>query len=925
MKGTRNTFQSKGAASRTHHTDITHFGVPAVVALAAFLSLALAHPTLAAANAPALQAAESSAVPDASGAAESVDANTVTAPPPIFASVDAMTAFVSNRTVTVQWRTSSELGTIGFNLLRWDPAAGAFRQLNDTLLPGVIVHPEGGVYRYRDDEAPLEGTLTYKLIEVEFQGRQREHGPFTIDLSSQAAPETENREAEGARWADDVIFQGQPNGITGEHQDGALPAMTEQLGAVEAEAVGTGGTAKITTRGEGLYYVSALLIGSALGITTGEAATLIANGQVDLTSQGADVAYVPRTDEGSNGLYFYANQPQTIYSAESAYMVTASRGTTMAGAPTGTGGTTATSFASTLHREENHYALPILFTDPDGDFWCWDYVVAGSAGSDRKSFTMHVPGVAGTGKASLTVHLHGGSDTSARLDHHAVIFWNGTQVGETRWNGTTARDLKITLGPAAVQEGDNTLELQGVLDAGVPYSIVYLDSFDLTYQRLFRADGNELNFTAPTSSTVTVGGFSSRNILVLDLGSSTQQPSVVTPTITAAQDGTYQAQFVTPSGRTPRSYLALVKGRVKTPVKLGSMQFAGLKNQSNRADYVLIAPNSLLAATRSLAAYRSAQGLVTMVVALDDIYNEFNDGNASPYAIQDFLSYAVSKWHTRPRYATLVGRGTFDYQNYKGFGDCLVPPLMTATPYGLFVSDNRLADLTGNDGVPEIALGRLPVLTSQDVTDYLAKIQTREQAPNPRQVLMAADNPDGAGSFNADSDAVAALVPSGYKVLKVYLPAYTGPGGEQAIINAINTGVTFFNYIGHGGPTLLADEKLFQTSDVSALTNATVMPMFLGMTCAAGNFGFPGYPSLAETMLVQQGGGIYASWASSGLSENTQAVLLNKAFFTAAFGRGTKTVGDAISSALRSRSAAAVPPSMKHLYNLLGEPVSRVL
>jgi hypothetical protein len=373
-----------------------------------------------------------------------------------------------------------------------------------------------------------------------------------------------------------------------------------------------------------------------------------------------------------------------------------------------------------------------------------------------------------------------------------------------------------------------------------------------------------------------------------------------------------------------------------------------LSSPSNGADYVLIAPDSLLAATQSLADYRATQKLDTKVVALGDIYNEFNYGNASPHAIREFLSYALKRWRQAPSYVTLVGRGTLDYKNYRGYGDNLMPPLMAATPSGLFVSDARIADVSGNDGVPEIAIGRIPVLSSAELLAYLAKVQAVEQQPTPTRILMAADNPDAGGSFNTDSDAVAALVPASYSVVKVYLnppptvPPYNGTTGKQAIIDSLYTGVLLFNYIGHGGFDRLADEGLLLSTDVPTLTNPT-MPIFLGMTCAVGNFGLPGYPSLAEKMLLKQGGGIYASWAATGLAENSYSVLLDKAFFTTTFSKSwreratddgdgsafggndrTRTVGDVIVTSLRSRSVAGVPVYMRYLYNLLGEPVSRL-
>ena len=186
---------------------------------------------------------------------------------------------------------------------------------------------------------------------------------------------------------------------------------------------------------------------------------------------------------------------------------------------------------------------------------------------------------------------------------------------------------------------------------------------------------------------------------------------------------------------------------------------------------------------------------------------------------------------------------------------------------------------------------------------------------------MTADDPDESGAFTADSDAVAALVPADHQVDRVYLPTAGAAAGKQAIVNAVNGGVMLFNYIGHGGFDRLAQENLFGSADVPLLTNAGKLPVFLAMTCSVGNFGMPGYPSLGETMLLSTGGGSLASWAPSGLSDNAGAVMLDEAFFRAAFVGGEKVLGEIVADALREYVGAGGAPGMKHLYNLLGEPV----
>jgi uncharacterized repeat protein (TIGR01451 family) len=841
-------------------------------------------------------------------------------PTPTYAAVESLIAFVANGGVTVQWRTSLEVGTIGFDLLRYNPATAEFEKLNGTVLPGLIVHPEGGTYEFVDEDAPQTGSVTYLLVEVDLRGRRREHGPYSVIVGLQSPPEHADTKPQEAPWS--VGGYGRwPREVPQAQQERYVTLAVEREAAALAAAAGRGGTLKISTNAAGLHFVSATQIASQLGIKIGQTVALINRGDLRLTNAGVEVAYLPAAD--GQGLYFYAQTPATIYTTENAYWLSVAHGRVMRQAPPAPTGASVVSFTDTLHREVNQWALPVVFQDPESDFWCWDYLYAGVSGQSRKSFTASVPGVT-DGAATLKVRLQGGTETTSPNDHHAVIYWNGANVGDAQWDGTTATEIGVSLGAGAILEGNNTLEVEALLGSGVPYSVIYLDAFEVTYSRQLQAVANELELTVPGSAHVTIGGFTSPSILVLDLGSSEEPTSLVVGVITPTGGGLYQVAFSSPSGA-PRRFLAIVPAQAKAPVRITAPRSAGLVSSSNRADYVIIAPNSLLAAATALAQHHASRGLETMVVPLEAVYNEFSFGVVSPHAIRTFLQHAVAEWHAAPRYALLLGRGTYDYKNYRGFGDNVLPPLMAATPYGLYVSDTKIADLSGDDGIPEIALGRLPVLTAQEVFDYLAKISTHELATNPMRVLMTADNPDAAGSFNEDSDAVAAIVPPSHQVTKVYLPTYTGPAGRQAILDAINTsGVSVFNYIGHGGFNRLADENLLVSADVAALTNTTTLPIFLGMTCAAGNFGLPGFPSLAELMLVKPSGGIYASWSSSGLAENDGSVVLSKAFFQTTFVEGEHALGDITASSFQSPPVAALPAFMRHLYNLLGEPVSRV-
>jgi hypothetical protein len=341
---------------------------------------------------------------------------------------------------------------------------------------------------------------------------------------------------------------------------------------------------------------------------------------------------------------------------------------------------------------------------------------------------------------------------------------------------------------------------------------------------------------------------------------------------------------------------------------------------------VVIAPAEFTAGAQALATYRQSKGYKTLVVDIEDIYDEFNFGLRSPEAIKSFLATAYNTWQLKPAYVVLAGEGSFDYKDNKGYHDSVIPTLMVLTPYGLDPSDTSLGDVVGNDGLPEISIGRLPALTSLELGTLVAKIKTYEASSGSwtSRALMLADNPDRAGDFHADSEEMIGLLSVAYAPVRQYQGSASYPTSKQAIIDGFNGGVGWFNYIGHGSPGQLMDEALLTNADVVKLNNATALPVMTAMTCLVGDYGTPGVDSLSESLLLRAGGGTVANWAPTGLSVNPLSMMLDEGFFRATFQTGQKVLGDAIRSAQGSYVAGGGARYTLETYNLLGDPALRV-
>jgi uncharacterized repeat protein (TIGR01451 family) len=737
------------------------------------------------------------------------------------------------------------------------------------------------------------------------------------------------------------------------HKETRLQASKQQLTATRSKRANrSGDMAKISVIDDGVYYLDSSKISSLLGISSEDAVKMIGKTQLALSNQGRDVAYLPA--EGNAGIFFYGEGIDSIYTNENIYWLKEDSGLHIEPAdsegsdPSNPSGhlkngkrfivegsdpwnptyITATiesgTFTETLHFEEDRIVVPAITHDPNTDYWFWDFIGTGSPYLvDTKTYEINLNGVADTSSpARLIVSLKGLSNTDANPDHHAVIKINGNlidPIGDGKWEGTEAHTIDLPFDQALLSEGANSIEVKALLDTGAPYSMFYVDSFDLTYERLYEAVEDSLVCRGGSNQTVTVNGFTDPDILIFDIADP-YMPRLVELTTIDYIDGTYRVSFVPSSPDTP--YIAFSSSAASTEFTAWADIPSDLSDKKNNADYIIISTEELADAAQSLANYRNSQGLETKVVMLGDIMDEFNYGISSPEAIQDFLTHAYQDWKKSPRYVVLAGEGNYDYKDSMGLGDNLVPTMMVDTPFGLTPSDNIFADVDG-DHVPEMAIGRLSVLTSEELQDILNKIIMYENSYGST-IVMLADDPDSGGNFPADSDDIAALVPPTYMLTKIYLSEYDLIDARQLLMSALNSGAFLLNYFGHASTIQLANEGLLRISDLDQLTNLYGLPIVTAMTCTVGKTTLPGFDSLSEALVLKGDGGAVAVWAPTGLAYHFESKILDREFFNAAFENSTAILGDVILKAFQEYNTYGGNSYLLDIYNLQGDPALKM-
>ena len=275
-----------------------------------------------------------------------------------------------------------------------------------------------------------------------------------------------------------------------------------------------------------------------------------------------------------------------------------------------------------------------------------------------------------------------------------------------------------------------------------------------------------------------------------------------------------------------------------------------------------------------------------MVVDVDDVFNQFTDGLYHPIAIKAFLKYAYFNWQTpAPAYVLLVGDGHWNFKNYTianygspAYTPIYMPPnLVWVDPWqGEVDSSSLLAAVAGDDVLPDMAIGRLPVNSAAEMNIVVSKTLAYEQAAPQdwqRRLMFVADNtPDSAGGdfVGLSEQAINNYAPSSYAIDRIYendfgcpvsMPC---PAVNYAITSTLNqTGALLVNYVGHGSTFRWSHEQILVNANMPTLNNLDRLPIILSLTCLDGYWLHPDVPnnsSLMETLLRAPNGGDVASF-----------------------------------------------------------------
>ena len=824
------------------------------------------------------------------------------------ARLDSFTArTVAGGNVLLEWRTGFETDNLGFNLYR--EAQGKRTRVNPQMLAGSALMVGEGTklmsgYAYAwPDAAPGSKDARYWLEAIDLNGRTTLYGPITVDRSSNDQLPPESRRAVLLSSLGHRTSQANPRlspGRTVTPTGGSAAQM-----ATQAELAASG-PIKLTVTEEGWYRVTQPELcraGFNSGVdprnlqlfAEGEEQSILVRGEDDGQFDAADAIefYGMGLDTPATNARVYwlvaGNQPGRRVTLEKARAKrTASSG-----------------FDYTTERRDRTVYFSSLRNGEAENFF--GAIIA----RDPLEQTLALPRVDGASGEDglLEVNLQGVNGAP----HRASVRFNGYSLGEVIFYAMGQGSARFTVPRAQIREGQNTVTLTAATGES---DVSLVDSIRMTYRRAYEADSNLLRFTLQSKRRATIDGFTSPAVRVVDV-SDPQAPREVRASVEPSASG-YRVTTGALSGG-QRRMLAFADDQVKRPAAIVMDTASVLKDKSQMADLVILAPRDFFAALTPLVEWREDHDLCVTLVDIEDVYDEFNFGERSPQAVKDFLAYAAANWAKAPHDVLLVGDASYDPKNYLGLGDWnLVPTKLVDTISMETASDDWLADFDG-DGLPELAVGRLPARSASAVSLMVSKIIDYDRRLPPQDVLFVSDSNDGI-DFEQGINELRRLVPGGRPVEEIVRGRLDDSTTREQVIGSLNRTPRIVNYFGHGSVDLWRGNILTAT-DAPVLAGGGPS-VFFSITCLNGYFQAPALESLAESLMNVERGGAVAVWSSSSLCGADTQLEMDMEMFRQLFTStgGPLTLGEAV----RRAKASTGDQDIRASYIVFGDPAMRL-
>lgn len=536
------------------------------------------------------------------------------------------------------------------------------------------------------------------------------------------------------------------------------------------------------------------------------------------------------------------------------------------------------------------------------------------------------------------------------------------------------------------------------INIGTSSRSFYFNWLNITYRRLYEAFDDELEFTAPPSSRpglyqFQINGFTTPSVDIYKIGVGKLSNFSIEKYTQINDDNSeqvlyrviFQDDVVNPEDI---SYIALASDKKKLPSEYIEVEPANvfdaeisLRNTTNNYNYIIISSdqfinqNNYTDETNAVKLYKEYREVTLsnygepnniLVTTVEGIYDEFNNGIKSPYAIRDFLSFAYHNWTTAPTYILLLGDASRNNDD-----NDLVPTMHVQTiRFGATGSDVWYTMVDGIDEtglldlLPEMQISRVPAKTLSEINAYLNKLMKYElYITDPSNAslgewqnkILLVCGETGAESIGSTGVRKDIFITQADNLIQNYISKnffinrlHTNLGRTAAsdityediyrgsrtnMFQFLNNGCLILNFMGHGGGAIWSDSQVMTLDGVDDLNNFDNLPFVTSMTCFTGAFDEPQYSSgtLSEKMILTEEKGAVGFIGSAGLGWLINDDIMARSIFQFLLDDENKSlsIGDLLFRAkttyyLNNINFWDQVPSMIYQYGIFGDPALRL-
>lgn len=249
---------------------------------------------------------------------------------------------------------------------------------------------------------------------------------------------------------------------------------------------------------------------------------------------------------------------------------------------------------------------------------------------------------------------------------------------------------------------------------------------------------------------------------------------------------------------------------------------------------------------KAFAEYRASEAggsYDTLTVNVDQLYDQFNYGETSPVAIQEFMRYMIDEGS--PQYLFLVGKG-------RDVSAAMYRRTLTTTESRDLVPSGGspgsdvtfTAGMDGHPFVPAVATGRITANTPTQVAVYLNKVKESEAAPfndlSRKKLLHLSGGKESEQLvlFRTYMEGFADIARGNYLGGTVSTVGKRGTSDIEPInvTDQINAGVNLVTFFGHSAPNITDIDIGFADDPLLGYDNKGKYPAFLVNGCNAGEY-----------------------------------------------------------------------------------------